>query len=161
FGSEFHAAMQVILHALIERANGSFELHLIRNDVVSDTATKDPDCDNGRALRNVDLPARDGLQPKNNLGTHNDGIDAAPGYRTMRLLPFHSNLEKVGARQGSFGPIRDLTDITRRHDMEAEDSVRLGIIERAFLEHQRRAAFFSSGRAFFCRLKDEFDRAGQ
>ena len=45
--------------------------------------------------------------------------------------------------------------------MQTENRVGLRIFQRAFLDHQRRTAFFTARRAFFGRLKNEFDRARQ
>ena len=45
--------------------------------------------------------------------------------------------------------------------MQAENRIRLRIVERAFFQHQRRATFLSRGRSFLCRLKDEFHGSGQ
>ncbi len=44
--------------------------------------------------------------------------------------------------------------------MQAEHGIDPGIVERALLHHQPRAAFLSLGRAFFGGLKEEHDYAG-
>ena len=44
--------------------------------------------------------------------------------------------------------------------MQPEHRLGVRILQRPLLHHQRRAAFFTLGRAFFGRLEEEFDRAG-
>ena len=64
--------------------------------------------------------------------------------------------------QRATGPVGYLPNSPRHsQDVQAEDSVRLRILKCPFLDHEFRSALFARWRAFFSRLKNEFDCSGK
>ena len=86
---ELDPAMHVGLDFGAERADGSLELHLIRDDVVPNAAVDTADRDDGGCLRDIELTARDRLESENDLRAHDNRIHAGPRCSTVRLLALH------------------------------------------------------------------------
>jgi len=88
-------------HPLIERANGSFQLNFIGNDVAADAALNSADRDDCRCLCYVDLATDNRLHAEHDLRCNNNRVNAAPGNRSVRLSPLDRNHEPVHGGQGA------------------------------------------------------------
>ena len=108
----------------------------------------DADGDHG-GLGGGDLAGDDGLQPHDERGGHDDGIDAGLRHRAVRAAPEQADLQAVGRggdRPGAAGDGAGGPD----HDVLAEHDVRLGeAVEQAVVDHRPGAL-----RRLFGRLED-------
>src|SRR5690606_6156271 len=129
------------------------------DDVEADAALDRPDAQYDRELRDVDLPAHDGLQPHHDLRRGGDRIDAAPGPRPVRLTPTDLEGEAVGARHHRARAVADDTGRERSDHVQAENGARLRIGEGAFFDHELGTPALPVGPAFFRGLKYEDDPA--
>ena len=112
-------------------------------------------------LRDVDLAAHHGLQGVDDLRRDDDGIDALPGTRAMRLLAADHRAPGLRARHERAAAIADGAGVQRRPDVQPNATSGLYFSKMPALQHLRRAAHFSGRRAFLGGLEHEQHVAAQ
>ena len=153
--------MYIVAHRFIQGAYRADHLHFFGDDIEAVAAVDAADGDDRRLLGDIHLAANDGLQAQHDLRCGDDGIDTAPGLRAVGLAAFDFDAQNI--RRGHQRPsaIADDAGMQLGNDVQTENRVRPGILQRALLHHQRRAAFFAARRAFLRRLENELDRSGE
>ena len=141
--------------SLRKRAHRAGELDLFRDDVVGVAAMEFGDRDDHRIDR-IDRARGDGLQRADQLAADHDRVDRAIRHRRMAAFAVDRDGELGGRRHDRSGPRRELADRQARNVVQAEHFFDAEALHHAVLDHLVAAAA-----AFFGRLEDDRDRAGE
>src|SRR5690606_12070118 len=115
--------MDALAHARVEGADGADQLHAVGDDVVADAALDRAEGHDGRQPGQVWAAADDGLRTADDVGRGDDGVDAAPWARTVRLHAVDLDRELVGGRHQRPAANADRAGRQGRKDMQPEHRV--------------------------------------
>ena len=112
----------------------------------------------GGGLGDIHLAGGDLVEGGDDVGGQRGHVDPDPRGRTVRLAALE--LDFVAVRSGHHrARTPDQGADRARERVQTEDRIDLGILQHAFLDHQRGAALLAHRRAFLGGLEDEDDRA--
>jgi hypothetical protein len=105
------------------------------------------------------------LQAQHDLRRRRHRIDGAPGITAVALATDDLDAQLIGARHCCAATIGEAAAGQTRADMKSKHRIRLGILQRAFLDHGACAPDLAGkrrieARAFLGRLEHELHRAG-
>src|SRR5690606_52032 len=137
---------------LVECTESTFHVHLIGNDICRSVADNLSPGEHGRDPR-IRSPADDLLQSCNNLCCNGNRIYILVRMCSMSSSTPDSHIELIGRSHILAGSKSYLSGFNKRHDMLANNSLRHGIFQDTFLDHDGG----TSGQFFLSRLENQLD----
>ena len=141
-----------------EGPHGAAHHQIFRDDVLAQAHIDRRDGHDGGRHPDIDLTGGDLVHGLDDVGRDAGHVDAGPRARAVGLLALHGDRDAVRARIEAHRPIVQQVGVGRA-DVQAENGVDLGLVQRPVADHQLGAAFLAGLGAFLGRLEDQHHRA--